>query len=239
MSLKPAIALTTEYKDNLCVINRAYIEALESAGALPVLLPYTERWEDFERYADSMDGILFTGGGDIDPARYGEEILNDTVSIDESRDKFEFSLFLAAKKRKLPVMAICRGMQVVNVALGGSLYQDLPTQRAGKIYHRQSEGIFEPSHSVKVLPHSPLHTLTATERITANSFHHQAVKELGDGLVPMAYSDDGIIEAFFAEGEQYIMAYQWHPERLLAADKHNEMLFTDFVREVICFKNGK
>jgi putative glutamine amidotransferase len=127
-----------------------------------------------------------------------------------------------------PVLGICRGAQLINIALGGTLYQDLPTELPTEISHRQTEPKFSPAHSVKILADTPLYDLVQKDRMTANSFHHQAVKTLGKGLELMALADDGVVEAFYLPGERYLRAYQWHPERLFAIDSDNRLLFEDF-----------
>ena len=126
-------------------------------------------------------------------------------------------------------MGICRGAQLVNVALGGTLYQDLPTEIESDILHRQKEGILDYSHEIKVVKGAPLYALMGEERIKANSFHHQAIRKLGEGLKVMANADDGVVEAVWYEGDRYLRAYQWHPERLYEADDFNKRIFDDFI----------
>lgn len=126
-------------------------------------------------------------------------------------------------------MAICRGAQLVNVALGGTLYQDIPTEIISNIPHRQTEPKDSHSHEICVFENTPLRNLVMSERIKVNSFHHQALKLLGNGLSVMATADDGVIEAVYSTEHPYLLAYQWHPERLFDADNLNRVLFTDFI----------
>ena len=133
---------------------------------------------------------------------------------------------LAAQK---PILVICRGAQLVNVALGGTLYQDIPTEMQTTLLHRQSEPKFSPSHAVRVIEHTPLMELVGKEWLEANSFHHQAIKHLGKGLAVMAVAEDGIIEAVYATGASYLRAYQWHPERLYDTHWQHRLVFDDFI----------
>jgi putative glutamine amidotransferase len=133
---------------------------------------------------------------------------------------------LASKK---PILGICRGAQMINVALGGTLYQDIATQLQTELSHRQTEGKFEHSHAVNILQGTPLFALLHQERIPANSFHHQAVKALGEGLAVMARADDGVVEALYHTVHPYLRLYQWHPERLCKTDSAALSVFADFV----------
>jgi len=164
----------------------------------------------------------------IDPVYYGESVSDARGPIQPLRDALEFRLFEAVIATEKPILAICRGAQLVNVALGGTLYQDIPSELDTWIAHRQSEAKCSPSHAVSVLSDTPLERLIGTVQMTANSFHHQAVKRLGRDLSVMALAEDGIIEAFFLKGTRYLRAYQWHPERLFEADAQNRMIFSIF-----------
>ncbi len=207
-----------------------YGRAIEKSGGLPLALPYIEDEATLRDFVALCDGFCFTGGMDVLPARYGEETSPLCGKVQEHRDALEFRIFEMILPTGKPLLAICRGAQVLNVAQGGTLFQDLPSQRPSPIHHRQTEEKFSPSHEVCALPDTPLHTLVGRERITANSFHHQAVKTLGKNLVPMAYADDGVIEAFYHSAHPYLRAYQWHPERLCDTSAHNRLVFDDFIK---------
>ena len=211
------------------IVQTAYLRAIENAGGTPVLLPYTQEKKTVERFVSLCDGFLFTGGGDVHPNRYGEEMKETCGTPDVMRDELELAVFASAYKAGKPILAICRGIQLVNVALGGTLYQDLPTEYPVELFHRQKEPKFSPSHRVKIIENTPLHTLIGASSMTANSFHHQAVKQLGEGLEVMALSDDGIIEAVYGKGKQFLRAYQWHPERLFATHAPTRLLFEEFI----------
>ena len=228
--MKPIIALTAEIDENGATkINHQYIKAIESVGGIPMVLPYTEDGNTIRDYTEAADGFLFTGGVDIAPERYGEEKLDVCGEIQYKRDGFELSLLSEVLKCGKPVLAVCRGAQLVNVGLGGTLYQDIPTEMPSEILHNQTEGRFAPSHTVRITDNTPLRTLMGTDAILGNSFHHQAIKTLGKGLEVMATADDGIIEAVRLRGYKYLRAYQWHPERLFETDAHNKRIFEDFI----------
>lgn len=207
-----------------------YIKAIELAGGLPVLLPYVSDEETIESFISICDGFFFTGGADVDPKRYGEQPKSTCGDIQYNRDTLEFKVFEKVINTSKPILAICRGAQLVNVALGGTLYQDIPTEIDTSISHRQTEPKFSPSHDVSVIENTPLYTLVGVERIKGNSFHHQSIKTLGKGLEIMALASDGVVEAAYLSGERYLRAYQWHPERLCASDKHNRLIFDDFIK---------
>lgn len=208
-----------------------YTAAIEAAGGVPVVLPCGENFDGYDHFVDLCDGFMFTGGCDIHPTRYGEEILPTCGNIQDHRDTIELALFDRAIKTNKPIIAICRGIQLVNVALGGTLYQDIPSQLETDILHKQTQERFEPSHSVQVLENTPLFAMTGGKTtMVGNSFHHQAIKDLGRGLEVMARADDGIIEAVYMPEKKHVRAYQWHPERLWQIDTNNLAIFTEFVK---------
>lgn len=213
-----------------------YQHALEKNGALPLLLPYVEEPDVIDRFIELCDGFFFTGGVDIHPKYFGEEISPNCGEIQEKRDTIDLTVARKALESGKPILGICRGIQLLNVALGGSLYQDLPSERPSNISHRQAEDKFSYSHSVTVCKDSPLFALLGEERIPANSFHHQAIKALGRDLAVMAYADDGVIEGVYSTGAQYLRAYQWHPERLWEKNEANKAIFTDFIE--VCKTKG-
>jgi len=196
------------------VLPRRYADRVSAAGGIPVLLPPVPGIEDA---LGRLDGLLLSGGGDIDPARYRAQPAPETTSVREERDTAEFALFAAAMARQLPVLGICRGMQVINVARGGSLHQHLPAV-VGHDGHAPVTGAFG-AHPVHVAPGSRLAGILGRDEvdppIATPTHHHQAVDQLGDGLVPTAWAADGTIEAFEldAGGDgPFVLAVQWHPE---------------------------
>ena len=226
----PVIGLLGEIDDERTItMQNTYINAIEKSGGVPIIFPFVENEESVNKLIDICDGFLFTGGADIAPSRYGEGIKPTCGAIQYQRDAFEFKMFDAVIATGKPILAICRGAQLVNVALGGTLYQDLSDEMPSPIAHRQAEPKFAMSHDIKILADTPLHSLIGADRMHGNSFHHQAIKRLGEGLQVMATADDGIVEAVYLPGAPYFRAYQWHPERLVDMDEKNRMIFDDFL----------
>jgi putative glutamine amidotransferase len=194
------------------VLPRRYADRISAAGGIPVLLPPVPGIEDA---LGRLDGLMLSGGGDIDPARYRADPVPQVTSVREERDTAEFALLAAAMSRHLPVLGICRGLQVINVARGGSLHQHLPDV-VGHDGHAPVPGVFG-AHPVHVAPGSRLGGILGREEvdapITTPTHHHQAVDRLGEGLVPTAWAADGTIEAFEVDDDgSFIVAVQWHPE---------------------------
>lgn len=209
---------------------RPYVRCVEQANGTPVLLPYTTNPEIVQDYVSLCASFLFSGGVDISPTRYGEIPSSRCASPSLPFDEFAFLVFSAAQTTGKPILGICRGAQMINIALGGTLYQDLPTQHASPILHQQREPKFSFSHEVSLVKDEPLARLLGAERIPANSFHHQAVKTLGEGLTVIATADDGTVEAIYAPNHPYLFGIQWHPERLIDVDENSRAIFSDFIR---------
>lgn len=230
--MKPIIGLLAEVnEEKKNAMNHSYAAAVEMAGGIPLLLPYSENEKTQRSYVSRLDGFVFTGGADIDPVLFGEEKKPTCGKIFPYRDAFELQMMekiLAAKK---PILGICRGVQVINVFFGGTLYQDIPTEYETALCHRQSAPKTEPSHDILIEDGTPLAALLQKSRITGNSFHHQAIKTLGKGLFVTATAEDGIVEAVTYAGDSYLRGYQWHPERLCGFDGDNLRLFEEFIEE--------
>ena len=186
-----------------------YTDAIAKAGGIPVVLPIIDDPALAESLLAKVDGIVFSGGPDLDPVEYGEEILNETVSIDAVRDRSDLLLARAALASGKPVLAICRGEQLMNVVLGGSLYQDLPAQVEGVLPHSDT------THMIGVEKGSVLFDLFGSDSLMVNTFHHQAVKDVAPGSRVTARSSDGVVEAF---ENANVLAVQFHPERMFQAD---------------------
>ncbi len=228
--MKPIIGILAsvndERKTNLVY---SYVKAVVMAGGIPVILPNNNMETAMQDHLQICGGFLFTGGGDVEPSLYGAEKSPACGPIQPLRDEFDFTMLKGALRTGKPILGICRGIQVINVALGGTLYQDLPTERPSAIRHQQIEGYSEPSHGVSVVENSVLHRLTGAARLQVNSFHHQAIHRLADGLEAVATADDGVIEAVTAPDFPYLRGYQWHPERLVENDPLSLRLFEDFI----------
>ena len=210
----------------------AYIEAVEKSGGVPIIFPFTDCEKTIDNLIELCDGFLFSGGADIEPELYGAQRSELCDASEQYRDKLELCVFRKVLVSGKPIMGICRGMQLINVALGGDLYQDIPSEYKTEISHRQMQAKNMASHDAVVVEGTPLFDLLGKTRIAANSFHHQAIKRIGEGLAVMARAEDGIAEAVYHTEHPYLRAYQWHPERIFKTDADNRMLFDDFMKAV-------
>jgi putative glutamine amidotransferase len=198
-------------------VNAAYVRAVVRNGGVPLILPPLIRPEDVGTVLDSLDGLVLSGGEDVDPTHFDSEPHPALGDVDPVRDGFELALFREAWQRRLPVLAICRGIQLVNVALGGTLWQDIPTERPGGLVHKHTGDRDDRTHPVDLVPGSRLAAALGTTRCEVNSFHHQSVRDLAPGLVITATAPDGEIEGLEgAAGAPWLLAVQWHPEEFHA-----------------------
>ena len=214
-------------KGNITV-NQDYLDSVTRAGAVPLLLPLIEDEKTQMALLARVDGLLLTGGPDADPALYGEETLPCCGEISAKRDAVEISLFRKALIIGKPVLGICRGLQVMNVALGGTLYQDIATQKANAISHPCYDTPRDKVHEVTVIENSLLHRITGLTHFSVDSRHHQGIRTLGKGLTATAYSKDGLIEAIDLTQEQFVTAVQWHPESLSDRFAEAQAIFNAF-----------
>jgi putative glutamine amidotransferase len=215
-------------------LTAAYVTALENAGLIPLIVPPLANADAASAILDSVAGLVLTGGEDVDPARYGEKRHEKVRSVNPARDATEASLIKEAKERGTPVLAICRGIQILNVALGGTLVQDIPSQCETKIAHDEESARDSRTHEISVEPGSLIATAVGTEHLTVNSFHHQSVKRVADGMRVTARSPDGIIEGIESTDEDWwVMAVQWHPEEMTdSAEPWDRGLFQSFARKL-------
>jgi putative glutamine amidotransferase len=229
---KPVIGvlpLVDEQRDSFWMLP-GYMEGILGAGGIPVMLPLTQDPKALKQLTETMDGFLFTGGQDIDPGLYGEDKLPVCGNCCEARDKMEKALLDLVLRLDKPVLGICRGIQLLNAVYGGTLYQDLPAQHPSQVEHHQAPPYEVPAHEVQIRMGTPLARLLGQERIAVNSYHHQAIKELGTGLQTMARADDGLIEAVWAPDKKYVWAFQWHPEFSYKAEEGSRKIFSCFVQ---------
>lgn len=230
---KPIIGLTPQYdfEKNRVWIGPNYLDAIRTAGGIPVLLPLNVNKEELAIVANVCDGFLFTGGPDISPFRFQEEMIQQCGVVVPERDKMEEDLFSLAMETKKPIFGICRGIQVLNVFLGGTLYQDIPAQLHGAIQlaHSQNSGNSVLSHSVKVDKDSLLHHIVMKEYMQVNSFHHQAIKDLAPSLKLAGVAPDSLIEAVYLPGKTFFLGVQWHPEHLFRTNEDALNIFTSFI----------
>ena len=196
-------------------VNAAYVEAVLAAGGVPLILSPLMSPSLASAALENVDGLLLTGGEDLDPAWYGAEPSAYLSPPSRERDLFELALFAVARQLRMPILGICRGIQLINVGMGGTLYQDLPTERSGSVNHRPEGPRDSRSHRVALAPGSrAAETLGATS-ITVNSSHHQAIKDLAPGLIATGWTDDRLIEAVETPKEApWLLAVQWHPEEM-------------------------
>ncbi|AGF56305.1 putative glutamine amidotransferase [Clostridium saccharoperbutylacetonicum] len=235
--MKPIIGITTmheiEIEKSFTLASNNYLRAVEAAGGVPLFLPITEELEDIKSYLNIIDGIVFTGGEDISPLKYGENPLQIEFIINNSRDNFEFNLFLEAYNMDMPILGICRGAQLINVALGGSLYQDINLQFSNCHGHMQSEmQVYDFFHEVIVDKDSKLFDIFKSRELEVNSFHKQAIKALGDNLKVTATAKDGIIEGIEGISRKFLVGVQWHPEDLSLKHKDFVNLFKALIDNV-------
>jgi putative glutamine amidotransferase len=201
-------------------INRAFVDAVVGAGAVPVVLPVLEP-ELAPGSLEGIDGLLLSGGGDVDPAIYGETAVPEVDQVDVGRDRFEMALVRAALDRGMPVLGVCRGHQVLNVALGGRLIQHVP--HLTEVSHQEKGRAGDLIHTVQVDPGSLVAELLGGELVGVNTLHHQAVAEAGDGLVVVAWStEDGLMEAV-EHVDRPVIGVQWHPELLQHHPEHRRL----------------
>lgn len=219
MQPRPLIAVTTTLAPSGArglphvLLGAAYVAAVEAAGGSAVLLTPAHDPASVARLLDATDGLLLTGGEDIDPTRYGEEPHPLCEAPNPARDALEFAALAGALQRRLPVLAICRGMQLLNVARGGTLFQDLATERPGSILHEQVQPINERSHDARVQHGTRLHAILGMDELRINSFHHQGVDRLAAPLQATVWAEDGLIEAVEDREHPWVIGVQWHPER--------------------------
>jgi glutamine amidotransferase, class II/dipeptidase len=223
MNIKPLIGISANYGDNNSKLAENYYKSVVAVGGVPVIIPVTDDLATIEAIVGRLDGILLSGGGDMHPRYYNEEPIPENGTPDELRDRYDVSLIKSAVEYQLPVLGICRGMQVINTVFGGSLYQDINVQYADKqpMCHSQNEERSVTTQTASVVADSLLYSIVNCNTLPINSIHHQAVKRIADGFRAVAFADDGICEAI--ESLYYpILGVQWHPEHLSEADAAGE-----------------
>lgn len=230
--MRPIIGITPARNKDYSTyqLQKNYVDAVFNAGGLPQILPFPDNNKGtiINRYIDNIDGLLLSGGIDPDPLLWGEQPIPGMGRIDPLRDNFEIELIKLAKDVGLPILGICRGCQLINVALGGSIIQDFSGENGDFIKHRQEAPHWYPTHTIKIENNTILAKIFAPDqKIKVNSFHHQGVKKPGKGLIISSRAEDDVIEAF-EDSTGLIMGVQWHPERM-KKESGMHKLFARFV----------
>lgn len=237
--MRPVIGLTTSllvpdnppHMGERFAVNATYCRAVAVAGGAPLLIPGLADEEAVASVFPLLDGLLLTGGVDINPRAYDQQIRPACERIDDQRDVTELALMRLARESRIPVLGICRGIQLLNVAFGGTLVQDIPTERPGSVDHRAS--IPEPprmAHRLRIQAGSRLAELLGANEVPVNSLHHQAIDALAPDLTAIGWSDDGLIEAIEAADWPFLVAVQSHPEHLYEHDTRWLGMFRGFVQ---------
>ena len=210
-------------------VNKDYVSSVISAGAVPLMIPMDATEENLRQTLELVDGMIFSGGHDIAPIRYGEEPHQKLQEICPERDEFDFLLYRLAKEHSLPILGICRGFQLMNVSEGGKLYQDLSLKNTESLKHSQGHGPSVPTHTVKVEPGSKFYKILGKEEIRINSFHHQAVKSTSENVAISGKALDNVVEAIELKNYPFGLGVQFHPEMLQAKEEDMKKIFAALV----------
>jgi len=235
--MKPIIGIVScGYKNQRQFVPQTYIEAVEQSAGNPVILPCTLEEEAYICYGRQCDGFVFCGGDDVTPLLFGEELMTGQGATDYRTDQFHINLMKHLLSLKLPILAICRGMQILNIALGGTIYQDISLRWPASMNHMQlSTDRSDPCHKITVLKDSILSNILEKNEVV-NSFHHQCIRILGAKLKISAVASDGIIEAIESDLLPFVIGVQWHPECMWKTSQSMQKLFSVFIEKS---KNAK
>ena len=233
--MKPVIGIFPSYNEETkqVFLDDYYIDELLDSGAIPYIIPVTKDLKTLTQILDTIDGLLLSGGVDIDPKYYGEENTGKSVEISSAMDESEQILIKLAMEADLPILGICRGMQSLNVFCGGTLIQDIPSERGVSVVHRldKPETAF---HNIVVEKDSPLSEAIGFGTHRINSYHHQAVKKLSPEFSACAFAEDGIVEAIYHKNKKFILGVQWHPERDYHTTPDSKKILDKFIS--VCIK---
>jgi putative glutamine amidotransferase len=227
--MKPIIGITAPLIKGKVTLDQDVVNSVLMAGGIPYILPYTKDQTAIDEVIRHINGLLLSGGVDIDPTLFGEEPIPGLGEIMPERDELETALIERALKVNLPILAICRGIQMLNVAAGGNMYQDIYNQKSNLLQHSQRAPHTHLSHFVQTKEKTLIRTISALEVFKVNSFHHQAVKDPAPGFVISATSSDGVVEAIESQEHNFVLGVQWHPEFLTPFDDVSNKIFTAFI----------
>ena len=231
IGITPDIGASPRAGEPLFILQERYARAVEAAGGVPLVLPVVPAYASLRAMIENLDGLVVSGGNfDIHPKFYGEKPIPALGAIKEQRTAFELGLIALALRRDMPLLGICGGAQAINVALGGSLYQDIDAQVPGHLEHQNSAMKDRGGHEVAIGEKTKLRRIVGKPRLTVNTTHHQAVKALGKPLVVNATADDGLIEGIESAAHRFVLGVQWHPEFLVHRDAAQRKIFTAFVK---------
>jgi putative glutamine amidotransferase len=239
---RPVIGVTAKWEyassagdpsrvDGNHLLPETYVRSVRAAGGLPILLPSTFDSETRVEYLRICDGVLFSGGGDVNPAFFGDEPARNLGAVDPLRDAFEIGLCQEALELDVPILAICRGVQVLNVAAGGTLVQDIPSTLPNALQHAQKSPLWHASHGITVESDSILYRLLGASQVYVNSFHHQAVGVLAPAFRVSARTSDGVVEAIESTRHRFAIGVQFHPEGTGDKDPNMKAIFVGFIEE--------
>jgi len=211
-------------------VGEDYTNGVARAGGIPLVIPFLETEADVKALAERLDGLLLSGGFDMDPVMFGEQPIPAMGEVTPERDWIESILFKEMHAAGKPIFGICRGMQIMNILMGGDVYQDLPSQYEGELLqHSQRAPRWYGAHHVSITEGTLLREAFGSDRIRVNSYHHQAVRHVPESLIVSAVSDDGVIEAIEAKEGAFLVGVQWHPENMWSRDEKMLRLFEAFV----------